>query len=91
MGLGVTPPGNLGSQIPYKGRLGARIEIDGHTSLAFLRSAPTELPDIWVQSGVEAPRRLSRLNDPVLENVKLVEPVERSYEVDGRHIQGWLL
>ena len=68
-----------------------QIEIDGHPRLAFLRSAPTELPDIWVQSGVEAPRRLSRLNDPALENVKLVEPVERSYEVDGRHIQGWLI
>jgi len=68
-----------------------QVEIDGHPHLAFVRSAPTELPDLWVQSSGGVPRRLSRLNDRALENVKLVEPVERSYEVDGRHIQGWLI
>jgi dipeptidyl aminopeptidase/acylaminoacyl peptidase len=68
-----------------------QMEVDGHTRLAFVRSAPTELPDVWAQSVGETPRRLSRLNDHALEGVKLVEPVERSYEVEGRRIQGWLI
>jgi dipeptidyl aminopeptidase/acylaminoacyl peptidase len=68
-----------------------QVAIDGRPSLAFVRSTPTELPDLWVQSAGQAPRRLSRLNERALENVKLVEPVERSYEVEGRRIQGWLV
>jgi dipeptidyl aminopeptidase/acylaminoacyl peptidase len=68
-----------------------QVEVDGQPRLAFVRSAPTELPDVWVRSGGEAPRRLSRLNDQALEGVQLVEPVERSVEVEGRRIQGWLI
>ena len=68
-----------------------QIEVDGGLRLAFIHSTPTELPDVWVKSDGEAPRRLSHLNDKALEDVKLVAPVERSYEVDGRHIQGWLI
>jgi dipeptidyl aminopeptidase/acylaminoacyl peptidase len=68
-----------------------QVEIGGRPSLAYVRCAPTELPDLWVKSAGEAPRRMSRLNEKALENVELVEPVERSYEVEGRHIQGWLI
>jgi dipeptidyl aminopeptidase/acylaminoacyl peptidase len=68
-----------------------QIEVDGRRRLAFIRSTPTDLPDVWAQSDGEAPRRLSSLNDVVLDDVELVEPVERSYEVDGRLIQGWLI
>ena len=68
-----------------------QIEVDGRPHMAFIRSTPTELPDVWTQSGGGAPRRLSCLNDLVLGEVKLIEPVERRYEVDGRHIQGWLI
>jgi len=68
-----------------------QVEIDGRRCLAFVRSAPTELPDLWCESAREAPRRLTSLNEAALENVELVEPVERWYEVDGRRIQGWLL
>ena len=68
-----------------------QVETGGRAHVAFLRSAPTELSDAWVQAGREKPRRLSRLNEKALENVALVEPVERWYEVDGRHIQGWLI
>ncbi len=68
-----------------------QIDVDGRPRLAFIRSAPTELPDVWVQSGGEAPRRLSCLNDQALDDVQLIEPIERSYEVDGRRIQGWLI
>ena len=68
-----------------------QIEVDGQPRLAFIRSAPTELPDVWTQSDGEAPHRLTSLNDLALEDVELVEPVERSYEVDGRRIQGWLI
>ena len=68
-----------------------QIEVDGRPRLAFIRSTPTELPDVWAQSDGGAPRRLSRLNDLVLDEVKLLEPAERSYEVDGRQIQGWII
>ena len=68
-----------------------QIEVDGRPRLAFVRSTPTELPDVWEQPDGEAPRRLSCLNDLVLGDVKLLEAVQRSYEVEGRRIQGWLI
>ena len=68
-----------------------QIEVDGGLRLAFIRSTPTELADVWVKPDGKAPRRLSHLNDKALEGVRFVEPVERSYEVEGRLIQGWLI
>ncbi len=60
--------------------------------IAFLRSSPTEPPDVWLleRSGGE-PRRLSAFNRDVLEDVELREPLERWTRVDGRDIQGWLI
>lgn len=59
---------------------------------AYLRSTPTSTPDVHVASlpGGD-PRRLTALNDDVLGELELIEPIERRHEVDGRQIQGWLI
>jgi acylaminoacyl-peptidase len=57
----------------------------------YLRSAPTELPDVWLQDGERRPRRLTAYNDDAVRDITLVEPVERRSQVDGRSIQGWFL
>jgi dipeptidyl aminopeptidase/acylaminoacyl peptidase len=58
----------------------------------WLRSSPTELSDLWVRDGTTgSPRRLTGLNDEVLGEIELREPVARWVEVDGRRIQGWYL
>ncbi|HEY3524377.1 MAG TPA: S9 family peptidase, partial [Candidatus Limnocylindrales bacterium] len=72
---------------------------DGGTQLAFVRSSATELPDVVVadlapsSSGrrADGTHGITNLNAELLEDVTLVEPQERSVEVDGRRIQGWLL
>ena len=61
------------------------------TRHVYLRSSPTELPDVWLQDGDGAPRRLTAFNDAVLDELALVQPVERRSEVDGRSIQGWFI
>jgi acylaminoacyl-peptidase len=61
------------------------------TRAAYLRSTPTEPPDLWLLDGEAAPRRLTTLNADVLAELTLVEPVERRSEVDGRAIQGWFI
>jgi dipeptidyl aminopeptidase/acylaminoacyl peptidase len=58
---------------------------------AYLRSSPTQLPDLWLQDGEGQPRRATAFNDDVLGELSLVEPVERRSEVDGRSIQGWFI
>jgi dipeptidyl aminopeptidase/acylaminoacyl peptidase len=57
----------------------------------YLRSSPTELPDLWLQDGDGAPRCLTSLNAAALGELTLIEPVERRSEVDGRSIQGWFM
>lgn len=67
------------------------------TRFALIRSSPTETPDVWLLDVAGGPagsgelRRLTAFNADVLEDVALVEPVERRAEVDGREIQGWFL
>jgi dipeptidyl aminopeptidase/acylaminoacyl peptidase len=61
------------------------------TRHVYLRSSPTELPDVWLQDGDGAPRRLTAFNDVALDELALVQPVERRSEVDGRSIQGWFI
>ena len=68
----------------------------GGTRIAYLRSTPIEPPDLWLldTGGSVAsakPRRLTRLNVDVLDELELRDPIERHSEVDGRDIQGWLL
>lgn len=69
------------------------VRVGDRTRVVGLRSTPTALPDLWVLEvpGGAAPTRLTGLNDAALEDIVLVEPEERSWEVDGRRIQGWYL
>ena len=64
---------------------------DGGTRIAYLRSTPTEPPDLWLLDEMGDPSRLTAFNAEVLDELELVEPVERRSEVDGRSIQGWFL
>jgi dipeptidyl aminopeptidase/acylaminoacyl peptidase len=63
--------------------------------MAYLRSSPTEPPDLWLldAGGSSKPvaRRLTSFNAEVMADIELVEPVERRSTVDGREIQGWFL
>jgi len=72
------------------------VAVGGVTRVVVLRSSPTALPDLWTfdlrgEGGTTAPRRLTTLNDAALAEIALVEPEERSWEVDGRRIAGWYL
>ncbi|MDQ6795237.1 MAG: S9 family peptidase [Chloroflexota bacterium] len=85
-------------QVPLRGA-SARI--------AFLRSSPTEPPDVHVLdvSSAAGPatakaaksakpavaRRLTELNADVLADLELRKPTQRRWRVDGREIQGWLI
>lgn len=71
----------------------------GGSRIAFIRSSPTELPDLHLldvrgvvrggrRSGSDG-RQLTTLNADLLEEVRLSSPQERWSEVDGRRIQGW--
>ena len=62
----------------------------GRLRAAFIRSSPTEMPDLWVRDGAAGkPRRVTSFNADALADVELAEPVERRVTVDGREIQGW--
>ncbi len=63
----------------------------GRTRLAYLRSTPTEPPDLWLQDRTADAQRLTSFNEEVLAELRLVEPVERHSTVDGRDIQGWFI
>ncbi|HEY0444490.1 MAG TPA: S9 family peptidase, partial [Candidatus Limnocylindrales bacterium] len=75
-----------------RGRAGVRA--------AFIRSAPTELPEVHVADigGARAAgartvesRRVTTLNADVASELDLRDAVERRWTVDGREIQGWLI
>lgn len=63
----------------------------GKGRAAYIRSTPTEPPDVWFQVGTGEPRRLTSFNADVLGELTLREPVERHVTVDGFDIQGWLI
>ncbi|MEP6639867.1 MAG: S9 family peptidase, partial [Chloroflexota bacterium] len=63
----------------------------GRARIAYLRSTPTEPPDLWILDGAGGARRLTSFNEEVLGELHLVEPVERHATVDGHDIQGWFL
>jgi dipeptidyl aminopeptidase/acylaminoacyl peptidase len=63
----------------------------GRPRIAYLRSSPTEPPDLWVQDGGGSPRRLTALNADVLAELELRTPLERRVRVDGHDVQGWFL
>ena len=83
---------------PKDGRSAGRgTSGDLGTRIAYARSAPTAMTDVWVLdipaagSGrdLATPRRVTDLNAEFHDAVELVEPVERWAESDGRSIQGW--
>jgi len=63
----------------------------GRARIAYLRSSATEPPDLWLIDGAGEPRRLTSFNAEVLDELTLIEPVERHSTVDGRDIQSWFL
>jgi dipeptidyl aminopeptidase/acylaminoacyl peptidase len=64
----------------------------GRPRAALIRSAPTEMADVWVRDGKgDDLRRVSAFNDEALSGVELTQPQERHVTVDGRDIQGWFL
>ena len=64
----------------------------GRLRAAFIRSSPTEMPDLWVRDGAAGkPRRVTSFNAAALADVELAEPSERHVTVEGRDIQGWYL
>jgi dipeptidyl aminopeptidase/acylaminoacyl peptidase len=69
--------------------------VAGGRRIAYLRSSPTELPDVWLlDSGrlaANGPRSLTALNGDMLGEIACSTPVERWVSVDGRRIQGWYL
>jgi dipeptidyl aminopeptidase/acylaminoacyl peptidase len=71
---------------------------DGGVQVVYLRSSPTELPDLLVADLPPGParapvpgRRVTSLNSELSGDVALVEPESRWVEVDGRRVQGWLM
>ena len=63
----------------------------GRGRIAYLRSTPTETPDLWLVDGAGQPRRLTAFNEDLLGELTLRHPTERHAMVDGRDIQGWLI
>jgi acylaminoacyl-peptidase len=73
-----------------------QVPLDGGGArVAFLRSTPTAPADVHLldlaANGVRRESRLTSLHAAVLDEVALVEPIERGVTVDGRQIQGWLV
>ena len=71
--------------------------VKGGTRIAYIRSAPTAPPDLWLletatpNAAAIAPMRLTELNADVMADLELCEPQERRVTVDGREIQGWFM
>ena len=65
--------------------------IDGRLRVAYLRSTPTDPPDVYWMYGRSTPRRLTEFNKTVLDDIELRPAQERHVTVDGRDIQGWFI
>lgn len=66
------------------------------TRIVYLRSMPTEPPDLWVletdgAAPAAGPRRLTGFNVDLLADLEIREPQGRQSTVDGRQIQGWFI
>ena len=61
--------------------------------LALVISTPTEIGDLYVRDGSGGPpRRLTRLNESLLSELRLSAPEEIVYpSFDGRQVQAWIL
>ena len=65
--------------------------IDGRLRIAYLRSTPTEPPDLYWMDGRSHPKRLTEFNKDVLADIELRPAQDRHVTVDGRDIQGWFI
>jgi len=81
--------------------------VRGGMQVAYIRSAATEPPDLWLLetaarsaaapkaatagNAPSAPRRMTDFNAAVMADLELREPLERRVTVDGREIQGWFM
>ena len=67
----------------------------GESRIGYLRSTPTEPPDLWLLdvggASAGASGRLTSFNDEVLAELELRQPQVRHANVDGRDIEGWFL
>ncbi len=63
----------------------------GTSRIAYLRSSPTEPPDVWLLEGTKDPRPLSSFNADVLADLELREAQARHVTVDGWDIGGWFI
>ena len=84
----------------YLGRIDLVALPRGGARVAAVRTSSTEAPNVVVgdipagrQAGSDrvALRRVSDLMREALADIRLVAPVERWHEVDGRRIQGWFI
>jgi dipeptidyl aminopeptidase/acylaminoacyl peptidase len=66
-------------------------QIEGRLRIAYLRSTPTEPPDLYWMDGRSHPRRLTEFNKEALADIDLTPAQERHVTVDGRDIQGWFI
>ena len=65
--------------------------IEGRLRIAYLRSTPTEAPDLFWMDGRSHPRRLTEFNKDVLADIELRPAQERHVTVDGWDVQGWFI
>jgi dipeptidyl aminopeptidase/acylaminoacyl peptidase len=66
----------------------------GAARLAFIRSTPTVIGDVYVAdaAGAAAPKQLTKFNDALFGELRMNEPEEIWYtSFDGTKIQGWIL
>jgi dipeptidyl aminopeptidase/acylaminoacyl peptidase len=84
----------------YLGRETLAATVRGGTRVAAVRTSGTDVPDVVVGdipagrlSGNEpiALRRVTDLMGEAWGDIRIVAPVERWHEVDGRRIQGWFI
>jgi dipeptidyl aminopeptidase/acylaminoacyl peptidase len=57
----------------------------------FVRSTPTELPEIWARHRDGSLHRLTDLNTEATSTIELIEPEERWWRSNGRDVHGWYL
>ncbi len=64
---------------------------DNASDFVLLISTPTNIGDLFLQSGAAEPRRLTNINDKLFSTLNLTAPEEVWYtSFDGRKIQAWV-
>jgi acylaminoacyl-peptidase len=89
----------LTSDRHFLGRVSAVVMPRGGSRVAAVRTSGTDAPDVVIgdipagrlSAGNVKLQRVSNLMGDAWRDVRLVAPVERWHEVDGRRIQGWFV